>query len=176
MPKRIPPPLFAVALARRWLPACVAAALALGAAAAGAQDLLPPERAFALSVRALDDHTLEARFNVADGYYLYRDKLKFSVEPLAAGPVAPDLPPGKLKHDDFFGDVATYRGLVVIKLPMPHPVPGSQLVLATESQGCADLGVCYPPQMQKLTIAVPSAGAGASALVQAGAGKLPWMR
>src|SRR4051794_6265233 len=50
--------------------------------------LLPPERAFAFSVQAVDENTVEARFAIANGYYLYRDKLKFSVEPvtLAAAP------------------------------------------------------------------------------------------
>jgi thiol:disulfide interchange protein DsbD len=150
--------------------------LVLAAGAAFVLCLLPPDRAFALSARALNDHTLEARFNVADGYYLYRDKLKFGVEPAAAGPLKPVLPPGKMKHDEFFGDVQTYRGLVILQLPMAHAEPGSRIKLATESQGCADAGVCFPPQVQELTIDVPAAGAGPSALVDASAGKLPWMR
>jgi thioredoxin:protein disulfide reductase len=160
---------------RAWYALSVGALL-LVAGAALALDLLPPDRAFALSARALNDHTLEARFNVADGYYLYRDKLKFGVEPAAAGPLKPVLPPGKIKHDEFFGDVETYRGLVVLKLPMARAEPGSKVKLATESQGCADAGVCFPPQVQELTINVPAAGAGPSALVDAAAGKLPWMR
>jgi thiol:disulfide interchange protein DsbD len=159
----------------RRLATLALAALAL-AALTGATDLLPPERAFALSARALDDHTLEARFNVADGYYLYRAKLKFVVEPQDAGPVAPQLPPGQVHHDEFFGDVETYRGLVVMKLPLAHAEPGTQVVLSTESQGCADAGVCFPPHIQKLGIDVPLAGAGPTALVEAGAGKLPWMK
>ncbi len=161
--------------ARAWQ-ALSLASLLLVAGAALALDLLPPERAFALSARALNDHTLEARFNVADGYYLYRDRLKFGVEPAVAGPLKPVLPAGKVKHDEFFGDVQTYRGLVVLRLPMAHAEPGSKVKLATESQGCADAGVCFPPQVQELTIDVPAAGAGPSALVEASAGKLPWMR
>ena len=160
---------------RRWRPLGLCALL-LVAGAAFALDLLPPERAFALSARALDDRTLEARFNVADGYYLYRDKLRFAVEPAAAGPLRPALPPGKIKHDEFFGDMQTYRGLVVLRLPMARAEPGSRVTLATESQGCADAGVCFPPQVQELTIDVPAAGAGPSALVEASAGKLPWQR
>jgi thiol:disulfide interchange protein DsbD len=152
----------------------------LGAAAvpaiARAQALLPAERAFALSVRALDERTLEARFNVADGYYLYRDKLKFTVDPAAAGPLAPQLPAGTMKHDEFFGNMEIYRGLVVVRMPMARAEPGITVALSTESQGCADAGVCYPPQLQALRVPVPQPGAGPSPLVEAGAGKLPWMK
>src|SRR5437762_3820663 len=55
----------------------------LGAWPAAAQEpkLLPNERAFAFSARGVNDRTIEARFVIADGYYLYRDRIKFSVEP-----------------------------------------------------------------------------------------------
>ncbi len=81
---------------------------AAGLPGGGEPKLLPPEQAFRLSARALDPATIEARFDVADGYYLYRDKLRFTIEPVGALPA--NLPPGKRKHDEFFGDVETYRG------------------------------------------------------------------
>jgi thioredoxin:protein disulfide reductase len=84
-----------------WL-ALVATALPLSATAQ--PDLLAPERAFEFSARAMDARTVEAQFAIAKGYYLYRDKLKFSVEPmLLTG--SPRLPPGKVKVDEFFGEV-----------------------------------------------------------------------
>jgi len=130
-----------------------------------APKLLPPERAFHLSARALDASTIEARFDVADGYYLYRDKMQFSSEPV---PVAkPDLPPGKPKHDAFFGDVETYRGEVVVRLPLARAAPGKTITLHANSQGCADVGVCYPPNPQQLTLAIP-AGGKPGAFVEAG--------
>jgi len=58
-----------------------------------APKLLPPEQAFRLSARALDPQTIEARFDVADGYYLYRDRMQFRTEPVQAQ--AAVLPPGK---------------------------------------------------------------------------------
>jgi thiol:disulfide interchange protein DsbD len=124
----------------------------------GAQKLLPPEQAFRLSARALDASTLEARFDVADGYYLYRDKLSFSTNPVAMRGV--DLPPGVRKHDEFFGDVETYRGTVVVRLPLAEAAQGRTLTLRADSQGCADVGVCYPPNPQQLKLVVPTAGAG----------------
>ena len=124
-------------------------------------NLLPPEKAFRLSARALDASTVEARFDVADGYYLYRDKLRFAIAPVPG--TAFTLPPGIPKHDEFFGDVETYRGAVVVHLPLSRPAPGQRLTLSTDSQGCADVGVCYPPNPQKVELVVPKSGPGAFA-------------
>ena len=127
--------------------------------------LLPPEQAFRFSARAVDASTLEARFDVADGYYLYRDKLRFTVEPIAARPV--ELPAGKRKHDEFFGDVETYRGQVVVRLPLAEASVGRTLTVHADSQGCADVGVCYPPNPQQLKLVMPSAGSLPGAYVEA---------
>jgi thiol:disulfide interchange protein DsbD len=147
----------------------------LAAMTASAQEpkLLEPERAFSFSVRPLDPTTIEARFAIANGYYLYRDKLRFALEPgtLAAPPV---LPPGKVKEDQFFGRVETYRGQVVVRLALATPAPGATVTVKAESQGCADLGVCYPPQAQKITVALPEAGAGPGAAVDAVPPKKRW--
>jgi thiol:disulfide interchange protein DsbD len=148
-------------------------ALAGGAVAADPK-LLPPEQAFRFSARALDDRTLEARFAVADGYYLYREKLKFGVEPEIAGRAVPQLPPGKVKDDQFFGKVETYRGDLVVKLPLPTPASGQSVVLIADSQGCADLGVCYPVNQQKVTLILPAPGKGPGAVVEANPRKKNW--
>lgn len=151
------------------------AALAV-AAAAGAADpkLLPAEEAFRFSARALDDKTIEARFSVADGYYLYRDKFAFVLEP-PGGPLGPPaLPPGKVKDDKFFGRVETYRGDVVIALPLPAGAAGQSVVLAADSQGCADVGVCYPANRQKVTLALPGPGKGPGPVVEAHPRKKQW--
>jgi len=141
-----------------------------------AAELLPPHEAFALSARAIDPQTLEVRFDIVDGYYLYRDKLKFNAG--APQPVATtaELPPGKVKHDEFFGDMQTYRGQVDIRIPMAAPEGGRQLMLVTESQGCADAGICYPPQRQILSLAVPVAGEAPSSWVVAPVGRPAWLK
>jgi len=127
--------------------------------------LLPPEQAFRLSARALDPLTIEARFDVADGYYLYRDKLRFSVTPGGAAPAT--LPPGKPKHDEFFGDVETYRGRVVVRLPLLAARAGQEITVKADSQGCADAGICYPPTVQQVRMTLPAAGAGPGPVVEA---------
>ncbi|MEO8484724.1 MAG: protein-disulfide reductase DsbD N-terminal domain-containing protein [Betaproteobacteria bacterium] len=145
-----------------------------GAAGAAGPALLPAEQAFRLSARALDPQTLEVRFNVADGYYLYRDKLRFGVEPATVKAGAPVLPPGKLHEDEFFGKVTTYRGLAVIRLGIASARAGQQVTLVVDSQGCADAGVCYPPQLQKVALTLPAAGAGATPAVEAATAKKPY--
>ena len=135
--------------------------------------LLEPERAFAFSVQAVDENTVEARFAIAAGYYLYREKLKFAVEPVAlAG--APVLPPGKMKNDEFFGNVETYRGRLAVRLPLAGAQPGTPITVKAESQGCADAGVCYPPQVQRVTVALPAKGARPGEPVSATPAKKSW--
>jgi thioredoxin:protein disulfide reductase len=136
---------------------------------------LDPERAFAFSVQALDENTVEARFAIADGYYLYREKLRFSVEP--AGLTAhPALPPGKVKDDEFFGKVETYRGRLAVTLALDRREPGPARTIAVraESQGCADAGICYPPQVQIVTLRMPLPGAGPGAPVAAPPTRKSW--
>ena len=118
---------------------------------------LAPEKAFRFSAKLIDARTVEARFTIADGYYLYRDKIHFMVEPAAAGLTVPPLPQGKIKEDQFFGRVETYRESLVVKLTLKDAQPGQEIVIAAESQGCADLGICYPPTVQRAAIAVPAA-------------------
>ena len=149
------------------------AALALVAFVAHADpNLLPPQEAFRFSARALDERTLEARFAVTDGYYLYRDKIKFAVEPDMAD-IAVTLPAGKVKEDQFFGKVETYRGDVVVRVPLAQ-AGAKSVVLVADSQGCADAGVCYPVTRQKVILAVPEPGKGPGPVVDAYPRKKSW--
>ena len=132
------------------------AALVFALPVPGQVNPLPPDRAFRFSARLIDARTVEARFIVADGYYLYRDKIHFAVEPAAAGLTVPPLPEGKVKEDQFFGRVETYRGDVVVNLALKDPKPGQQIVIAAESQGCADIGICYPPTTHRVTLPAPA--------------------
>lgn len=126
---------------------------------AGAAELLRPEDAFKPSVRALDGETLEVRFEIARGYYLYRDKFRFAVEPETVTPGTALLPKGKEKVDETFGRVEVYYDQVAIRLPVERSSSGVvPLTLQVTSQGCADAGVCYPPQKQALRVQLPDPG------------------
>ena len=127
---------------------------------AQAAEPLDPEQAYRFSARALDEKTIEARWDIQPDYYLYRHRIAFSAAGAKFG--APELPKGKEKDDDFFGKVETYRGQLVIRIPV---IEGSgSLVLKAESQGCWDDGICYPPQTQeaKITLATMSSTPAAS--------------
>jgi thioredoxin:protein disulfide reductase len=137
----------------------------LFAATVAAQDLLEPEKAFRLTARAIDASTIEVRFDIARGYYMYRDKFAFAAEPadVKLGPAA--FPKGEIKKDEFFGLMETYRKQVAVTLPVEGNGNAERVRLAVTSQGCADIGVCYPPQVQtvELKLAALSSGGASTA-------------
>ena len=122
------------------------------------EELLPPEEAFSLSAW-VEGNDLVAEYQIAPGYYMYRQRFDFQVDSSDA-PVRFDvavIPDGKVKHDEFFGDVETYRNSVRIVLPMIFDnAAASNLKVKATSQGCADIGVCYPPLKQALAINLAS--------------------
>lgn len=124
-----------------------------------ADEPLHPSIAFKPTLRALDGQTIEVRYEIAPGYYLYRDKFRFSAEPATVRLGAPLLPKGKEKVDDTFGKVEVYYREVAIRLPVERDSSGPlPLTLTLTSQGCADAGVCYPPHRQTLTVELPDPG------------------
>jgi len=138
--------------------------------ASGANEPLAPELAYKFSARALDARTLEAHWKIADGYYMYRDKIKFSLEPGsdAVKLGTPQFPAGKIKDDEFFGRVEIYRKELKILLPIEsaaNPTGAStSVVLKASSQGCADIGICYPPLPQQSSIQLVKASSISPAL------------
>ena len=146
---------------RRLLPCLILLGLALPVAA---QEFLDPLVAFKPEARALDDKTVEVRYSIAKGYYLYRDKFRFAAEGATLG--TPVFPAGKQKHDDNFGDVEVYYKSVAIRLPLSANQSGP-ITLKVTAQGCADAGVCYPPQEQKLSVTLPAPGSAPAAVPDA---------
>ena len=134
---------------------------------ARAEEPLAPEEAFRFSARVVDVRTLEARWAIADGYYMYRDKFKFALEGGTLG--APTLPPGKIKDDELFGKVETYRKEVKILLPIEA---AGTVTLKAVSQGCWDGGICYPPLNQQMPIEL-AAASGTPATTGAAAASAP---
>jgi thiol:disulfide interchange protein DsbD len=127
-------------------------------------DLLEPEKAFAFSAKVQDANTIAVTYKVAPGYYLYRDKFKFDIEPKDITLGAPQIPAGQVKEDEFFGRVEIFHGTVSIKLPLKRASSGAQAVtLKSTSQGCAEAGVCYPPLTQTAKLNLPALPAKAAA-------------
>ena len=114
---------------------------------------LPPEQAFVLSASAPNANTLRVSVAITDGYYMYREKFKFTPDSSGVTFGNPNFPKGKIKTDEFFGKVETYRNKAVIDIPIDRKnFNGDTLHFTAVSQGCADIGVCYPPQTQKMSL------------------------
>jgi len=141
-----------------WL-AVLLVALA-GPALALAEEPLQPEQAFPVEATVEDGTTLHLTWQVADGYYLYRDKFRFGSDTAGVTPGQAEIPDGKVKHDEFFGDIAILRGKVDVRLPLVRSAPdATELTLKATAQGCWDGGICYPPYTHTLTVALPAAAA-----------------
>jgi len=144
------------------VPMLLSPTVSAAGAAQAEPELLESEAAFRFSAKLLDAKTLEVRFAIADGYYMYRDKFRFQAEP---GPVTlgkVELPKGKVKIDPTFGRVETYRKAVTARLPITGLQPDGKLAITVVSQGCADAGVCYPPMTSKATLDLTAPASGKS--------------
>jgi thiol:disulfide interchange protein DsbD len=146
--------------ARRWLlrglvPAFIALAALTGTAAAkpwwmrgvesNDQDFLPPEVAFRLSAR-VDGETVKLRWIIADGYYLYRDKIEVRAESPDLTVGKPTLPAGTRYSDPYFGSQQIYEQQVEATVPFTRFDYGAHpLQIKVVYQGCAHAGLCYPP-------------------------------
>ena len=123
---------------------------------AHAEEFLDPAVAFKPSVKALDGQTIEVSYEIAKGYYLYRDKFRFAVDGDTATLGTPSFPKGKEHNDENFGKVEVYYKSVTTRVPVERMSSGPlPLKIKVTSQGCADAGVCYPPQTQVLGVELP---------------------
>ncbi len=127
---------------------------------AAADEFLPPEQAFQLSA-AGDGSSIRLHWLIADGYYLYRARIHVTAEGPAAQLGEPEWPAGLAHRDDYFGEQQIYRGDLVLAVPYARSGPDAATVaLKVVYQGCADAGLCYPPQTRLLSVALPAAAAG----------------
>ncbi len=124
---------------------------------------LPPDQAFVLDIQVRDAHTLQANFNVTPGYYLYRNKISFTVAGDSAKITAINLPKGELKHDQNLGEIEVYHhpfqaGIVLDRAS----VAASPITLNASYQGCSEQGLCYPSQDKSFKLDLPHAEQNAS--------------
>jgi thioredoxin:protein disulfide reductase len=124
--------------------------------------LLRAEQAFRYSAEVRDGEVVIS-WQVADGYYLYQDRFGFrSLDP-AVELGEPKLPAGILYEDEFFGEGYIHRGDFEIRIPAPGAPSAGTLPLEIKSQGCADIGVCLPPQTWTTEVLLAAAASPASA-------------
>lgn len=114
---------------------------------------LPVDEAFQPRARATDDGGIAVTWRIADGYYLYRHAFDFESATPGVQIGAAQLPDGAKTRDEFFGEIETYRQLVTALLPVSRaPDAPAAAALEVQYQGCADAGLCYPPQTRTLTV------------------------
>ena len=121
-------------------------------------DFLPVREAFRLSLVDSTPQSIKLRFVATEGYYLYRHRFQFRADPADVVLGAAKLPDGQKKHDEYFGDVEVYHGILDVELPRTDQ---RAFTLVVTYQGCADKGLCYPPETERLSID----GSGAPATV-----------
>ena len=115
-------------------------------------EFLSVDEAFVLSARWTDGQ-LVVRWDMPDGYYLYRHAFSVEGDDVGLGQVV--IPAGEPKVDEYFGDSEVYYGRVELTVPIDaaaEPIFGRSRVHVTY-QGCADYGLCYPPQRRSIAFA-----------------------
>lgn len=127
--------------------------------ALSSEDILPPEQAFKLKVTAPSRQQVDLTWDIAEGYHLYRDKTKIESQTEGVQLQAFELPPGLLEIDPVIGETRVYRGKLNLSVPLLNPGNQGSVKMFVKYQGCADKGVCYPPQKTTLDVTLPIAEA-----------------
>jgi thiol:disulfide interchange protein DsbD len=140
----------------------------LAATAACAQDVVRPEKAYPYRVEA-DASRLNVKFDLLDGYYLYRNRFGFATKTEGVRLGEPEYPKGETHEDKYFGKQEIYRG--AFEIAIPYTLEGGngleKLDLEVRLQGCADIGLCYPPQTWTRAVDLPAGPAERTAVVPA---------
>ena len=128
-------------------------------------DILPAEEAFHFTAVVEDAGTLRLRWDIAEGTYLYADKIGLELDADGVDLGAYQLPPPTVKHDTVtpdgdIGDVEVYVDALDIRVPLLRRATGATSASLTASyQGCADRGICYPPQETTVGLDLPPGAA-----------------
>ena len=125
---------------------------------ASQERILEADQAFQLTVSAVDPLAVEARWLIAPGYYLYRDKFRLELRDARGVAIgATEIPPGELKDDPFFGPQQVFHGEAVATARLQRESAHEQSVrMKLDYQGCAEIGICYPPLSQTVTVVLPA--------------------
>ncbi|MDQ1363333.1 MAG: thioredoxin:protein disulfide reductase [Pseudomonadota bacterium] len=130
----------------------------------GGDEILDPDQAFVLETK-VENGAVVASWKIADGHYLYRDKVKILAEDASLPTGELFTSAGEKKHDEFFGDIEVYHDAAEARLPLLQAVTG-QYNFTVKYQGCSEVaGICYPPISKKIALDLSVAGvAGATAV------------
>lgn len=145
---------------RRALLAAVSLVLGTAAQAAVEADILKPEQAFRYVVSATADEVV-VRWTIEPAHYLYRERMSYESRTPGITLGSAVIPPGIPHKDEYFGEMHIFRSQLEVRLPISSRPPGAtRLALALKSQGCADIGLCYPPQVWIADVELPAVAEG----------------
>ncbi|WP_299569074.1 protein-disulfide reductase DsbD [uncultured Shewanella sp.] len=131
-------------------------------------ELMPVEQAFVFDYKQ-DGNRVAINFVIAEGYYLYRDKLTFSADGAVIGDIA--LPKGKMHDDEYFGEQEVYYSFVELPLALKEAATGSKVQVTF--MGCAEGKLCYPPTKRDVDLEAVAANDGKLAKKKAIIGDAP---
>jgi thioredoxin:protein disulfide reductase len=127
-------------------------------------DILPAEEAFLFSAQVAGPDQIQLTWDIAEGTYLYSHMLELALEETRDVAIANfERPAGDIKKDSILpdgtvGDVEVYHDRVDLTLPLLRgSTEPTEVTLIARYQGCAEIGICYPPQTQKVTLSLPEA-------------------
>ena len=122
----------------------------------GSGDFLPVDQAFSFTATTINSGWVELGWQIAVGYYLYREHLGFEATGPGQTVGVPVFPDGKKKHDEYFGDSEVYYDELILRLPVQSD--SGSLDLAVSYQGCAEDGICYPPTTKSVSLDLTTSG------------------
>lgn len=117
---------------------------------------LQVQEAFAPELLSSSANGITVRFNVADEYFLYQKKFNFELNDASVELQTPSYPPSIVQEDEFFGKSKVHRGQTDVTIPVAYTGEAKSLELTVGYQGCADMGLCYPPTKVQFNVDLPA--------------------
>ena len=134
----------------------------LGSMKTTGDDFLLPDQAFRFDALAGGSDQVVLNWEIAEGYYLYRARIKVTTPSASAQLGAPQFPAGQFKTDEYFGRQEIYHHELRVTVPVARAAGGAFSVpLQVTYQGCAEKGLCYPPITKSVSVAL-TRGAGSA--------------
>jgi len=122
--------------------------------APGRSNFTPADQAFVFDFQQ-NQHDLNLNWQVKEGYYLYRKQISITPAQAQVGPL--QLPAGVAHEDEFYGKSEIYRGQLSVPVAVVQADKGATLTVTY--QGCADAGLCYPPETKVIPLSEVKAAA-----------------
>ena len=120
----------------------------------GQDDILNPDDAFQISHDSTPGQ-FKVNWIIAEGHYLYRDKVKITTDETSVSTKPLIMPAGDEKDDPVFKKTLyVFHHFADATLPYQYSNDGDKdVTFKVKYQGCSEIsGICYPPQTKKFTV------------------------